>query len=502
MTAADELPAGVAAIEEDLTGPERYITTANQFLGVSLTQVQRRIFRAVAENKRVYVQSGNGVGKSFAAAVLNLAFLARHPESICLATSGTYSVLSDVLWKPMRRLHNHSELPGRALESPPRIHLDDEWYFKAVAPRHPSNLEGRHADTMLVTIEEVDKPDITRDHFDSAESMLTGPDDRIVAIANPPVDDSNVAADLRDDDRWHTVQFSSFESHNVRVDAGTLDDQRVPGLVGLDTIRDDWENWIGEKWPGLEAARRSHEERTDLDQRWYRRRAGIQPPAASSAHRPFHVSDVEAADNHTPDQPPAAPSAVGIDVARSGDRTVLAGLHGDHLRIHYSERGSNHTQQESQLRTYLDGWADALDGTLSIAVDAVGEGSALADRLDQAYRGVERFKAGSTAVAETEYTDCWTEGLALLGEQLSDTIAIDDRRLREELLAAARSVEFSERHLASRGPDGATVLEATGKEAVQDALNRSPDHLDAAMMAIWVAESESGGISPEDAVVF
>jgi hypothetical protein len=490
MSSDDAAPALANADGVDLsglTGPERYITVAERFLDVELTEVQRRIFRAVAEHKRVYVQSGNGVGKSFTAAALNLAFLARHPESICLATSGTYSVLSDVLWKPMRRLYSRSNLPGQALESPPRIELGEEWYFKALSPRNPSNLEGRHAGTIFVTVEEADKPDITREHFDSAESMLTGPDDRILAVGNPPEDEANVAAELRDSERWHTVRFSSFESRNVRVDAGTRDAERVPGLVGLDTVRDDWENWNGEEWPGLETARTAHERRDDLDGRWYRRRGGVQPPAASVAHRPFDVADVEAATNRDP--PPSAPStpeAVGIDVARSGDRTVLAAVHGSDLRIHYSEQGANHATQESRLRTYLDGWADATEGRLPVAVDAVGEGSGLADALADAYPGVERFKSGETARAETEYSDCWTEALAHLGTHLGENGVVGDRRLREELLAAARTVEFTETYLSSRG-EGATVLSASSKGEVKSALDRSPDHLDAAAMAAWAA---------------
>lgn len=358
MTMAD-MPDGepLDAAHEQFTGSDRYIAIVEAFLDVDLTAVQRRIFRAVAEHQRVHVQSGNGVGKSFTASALNLAFLTRHPESIAMATSGTYSVLSDVLWKPMRRLHTRSSLPGRALESPSRIQFDDEWYFKAVAPRHPANLEGRHAGMMLVTIEEVDKPDITREHFDSATSMLTGPADRILAIGNPPADESNGAHDLKESDRWHTIQFSSFDSHNVRVDVGELAAERVPGLVGLSTLKDDWETWHEESWPGLETARTAHRDTPSLDERWFRRRAGVMPPAGAEAYRPFYVADVEAASERAPETVPPTPDAVGIDVAWSGDRTVLAGVHGDDLRIHYSEQGTNHTTQERRLRTYLDSWA-------------------------------------------------------------------------------------------------------------------------------------------------
>lgn len=476
--AAPESPLESVADPSRYQGPERYVRVAEDFLDVELTAVQRRILRAVGEHKRVYVQSGNGVGKSFAAAVLNLAFLIRHPDSTNMATSGTYSVLSDVLWKPMRALFNRSGLPGRALESPPRIELDDEWYFKCVAPRHPGNLEGRHAGTMLVTIEEVDKPDISREHFDSAESMLTSAEDRILAISNPPEDEANVAHSLKESDRWHTIQFSSFDSRNVLVDVGETDADRVSGLVDLETVREDWETWNSELWPGLETARAAHRRRDDLDSRWYRRRAGAMPPAGASAHRPFHVADVQAAWDRDAETAPETPDGVGIDVARSGDRTVLAAVHGDVLRIHYNEQGTNHTAQEPQLRRSLDEWP-----AVEIAVDAVGEGSGLGDRLQQAYPNVTRFKAG--AAAGDEYKDRWAEGLAALGGFFDEGGVIRHRDLREELQIAARTVEYEERYLASRGSDGAQVLEATSKSAITDTLGHSPDLLDAALMAAW-----------------
>jgi hypothetical protein len=174
-------------------------------------------------------------------------------------------------------------------------------------------------------------------------------------------------------------------------------------------------------------------------------------------------------------------------VARSGDRTVLAAVHGSDLRIHYSEQSANHATQESRLHTYLDGWADATEGRLPVAVDAVGEGSGLADSLADAYPGVKRFKSGEIARAETEYSDCWTEALAHLGTHLGEDGVVGDRRLREELLAAARTVEFAETYLSSRGDSGATVLSASSKGEVKSALDRSPDHLDAAAMAAWAA---------------
>lgn len=465
------------------TGTDRYVEWVRDYLGVRLSEAQQEIIRSIATHDRTLVVGANGFGKSYSVACAALAFLFTNKPSTVLATSGTYGKLRRTLCKPIQELHRKAKdeayLPGRYKHSPPRIEVDGhpEWYFEAARPRDAGELEGTHNDYLLAIVEEADKDAVGPDVLDSMESLLTDDRDRIVAVANPPHDEANVVYDLMGDPTWNVLQYSSFESHNVAVEQGNAEPPMVDGLTTLDKIRDDWVSWNAEEWPGIEEARTAHQHRDNLDTRWYRRRAGAIPPQGAAAHRPFTVDEVEAAWNRTPARSRQTPTGVGIDVARSGDMTIMAGVHGDDLRIHYEEQGSNHTEQESRLRRVLDGWPD-FDG----AIDAKGEGSGLADRLCQAYPSMTRFDAGATPSNETEYRDCWTEGLHDLGKWLRNGGAISNRRLREELLVAARVVEFREKHLSSR--DDSTVLEATSKSEIKEQLGRSPDCLDAAYMAV------------------
>lgn len=470
------------------SGSDRYIRFAEDILDLQLADTQKRILEALADHRRVLVISANGVGKSYTVAIGKLAFLVTNIDAIVLGTSGSYSQFVDAAWRPLKSLHADAQqrvgLPGDTYDGgQPRLEIDSEWFAKVVSPRDPGDLEGRHANRMLVVIEEADKQYITREHFDSAGSSITDSNDRMLAVCNPPRDEADVVAQKLDSDRWHVIQFSSFESHNVQVDAGLLDAPKIPGLVDLDMLREDWNAWNDEPWPGFEQARTAHDRRDDLDERWYRRRAGVIPPANASVHRPFTVADVEAAWERDPQRTTATPQGSGIDVARSGDRTVLESIHGDALRVHYSEQGTDHTTQESILRDHLEDWPDH-----PTPIDAVGEGSALADRLRQAFPDVIRFKAGSEASQSTDYRNCWAEGLAALGDWLRDAGSISNRRLREELLVAARTIEYDSRYLASRGSSGAEVLEATSKDHVTERLGRSPDLLDGAVMAAWAAD--------------
>jgi len=470
-------------------GRDRYINFAEDVLDLQLAETQKRILRALTEHERTLVVSGNGVGKSYTVGVAMLAYLSTNLDATVMGTSGSYSQFVDAAWRPLKSLHRQAKdrvgLPGSARDGgQPELRIDDEWYAKIVSPRDPGDLEGRHAENMLVVIEEADKAYITPEHFDSAGSSITDANDRMLAVANPPEDESNVVYEKMQSDRWHVIQFSSFDSHNVQVDTGAVDEPKIPGLIDTETIRDDWEAWNNEPWPGLEQARTAHDRRDDLDARWYRRRAGIIPPAGAAAHRPFQRADVEAAWERDPDVDSLAPEATGVDVARSGDRTVATGVHGDRLRVHYAEQGANHVEQAEDLTQILDEWTDH-----PIAVDAVGEGSGLEDMLNERFPSTIRFNAGGTPERDTEFYDRWAEGLHLLGQWLRNGGSIEDRKLREELLVAARTLEYEERHMASRGRQGSEVLKLTPKSELKERLGRSPDLLDAAYMAVWARDS-------------
>jgi hypothetical protein len=460
------------------SGTDRYVRFVGDVLDLRTPDIQAQILEALEQHRRVCVVAANGVGKSYIAAAGGVATLYTNADTTVNVTSGSYGQLDDTIWKPLKRLHRQSGLPGRTLDNTRELKsgLGEEWYLKCLSPRNPGDLEGRHNARMIYVIEEADKPGITHDHIDSAESTLTDEDDRMLVIANPPVDETNVVSDLMDSDKWHTMQFASWESHNVQHP-----DDKIPGLVDLSEIRENWEEWNGEQWPGLDSAIAQTEERTDLDKRWYRRRAGRMPPEAADTWRPFSVADVEAAHNRAV-EPTERPQTFAIDVARSGDNTVATGKHGPELRTHYARQGTNHVTQKEELKDLL-----YTLGSPEIAVDAVGEGSGLADELADDFARVERFSNGMKPRQEREYYDAWAEALDLFGEFLDNGGAITDKHLYEEAIAAARSVEFSTRSLTSRGGD---VIEATSKATIKERLGHSPDYLDSALMANWLDMSE------------
>ncbi|SFR42191.1 hypothetical protein SAMN04487947_1235 [Halogeometricum rufum] len=462
------------------------------YLDVTVTEAQRKICRAIVENEKLLVQTANGIGKSFIlACVTNVWLVTLSPGSV-LATSGTYPKLKRTFCKPVESLHDNAlggiGLPGEYKRSPPRIEIDGRpnQYFEAASPKDTGELEGVHGGYVLGIIEEADKDDVTEATFDSMESLVSDQRDRLVAIANPPEDESNSLQQLYEDPTWETIRLTSFDSHNVHVERGTVDGEKIDGLATVWKIKQDWESYVGEEWPGFEQAKTAHVHRDDLDARWYRRRIGVTPPASASVYRPLDPSLVETA--YDPDATPTreTPSELGIDVARSGDETVAFGVHNRFLKNEYAARGTDHVTQEQRLAAKIREWP-----TPGLAVDAVGEGSGLADGLDDRFGTVTRFKNQSEAVDGTAYDDKWAESLGLFATWLEQGGTFADSDLYEQAKVAARTIQWEEKHLGSRGDGGADVLAATPKAEVKERLGRSPDHLDAALMAVWLSETET-----------
>lgn len=523
------------------TGPDRYARFIEELLDLQRTYVQDRILAALHEHDQVVVSAANGVGKSYIAAAGGIAALHCNPDTIVNVTAGTSGTLKTNIWKPARSLYRDSPLPamfgGRTMDGDREIRtgLDDEWFFECVSPRYPDDLQGPHNDHVIYIIEEADKPGVTGDHIEAVRSTGTDADDRILVISNPPDNSANIVHQLIENDEWHHLQFPTWDCHNVRLERGLEEGEEIGGLATTYKLKKDWREYHDEPWPGLEQAIRwsdpwlgadpedrsavlpsdlselpNDEFRTDLHSLWYRRRCGIVPTDTASTHRPYDADAAKGAHDPTISAGRGYPIGSGIDVARSSDRTVLVTLWSTgHWTVRYTTRGTDYPTQENELMadSRLGG-----DRHHPVAIDAVGEGSGLADYLDDRLPDLYRFGSDKKPLTDgtgdenpfglVNYKSQRAEALVAVGRKLSDDLTYGDGDLREELVAGARSIEFSTRTLDNRGKNGAEVVTVNSKDAVKERLGRSPDMLDAAMMAVWAAECTPDGFSADNAVVF
>lgn len=483
-------------LPENFTGPTKYWEAFEAWYGVDLTPEQKRIAEAIAENQHVHVEGANGFGKTFGIVAIALAFHRRHYPSSVVVTSGTYGKLKRTFCADAEKLYRDSPFtddvpwwPRGAWKWSPNPHIDvtgePTWQFEVASPSDAGELEGVHNDHVLVIVDEADKKDVDLDTLDSMDSLISDQNDRMVIISNPPEDETNAVARMGEVGiEPHKVQFSTFDSHNVQVERGARDGDRVPGLTGLHKLKGKWETHNGEAWPGYQTARamstRGHDQfRKDLNTLWYRRFAGIMPPAGAAKNRPFDLDIVNAGFVDSLETI-GSRQGTGIDVARSGDRTVQIDEREGVLTVEYSEPGTDHTLQFNDIWRNLEGEPDA-----NISGDAVGEGSKGIDDTAKRFPNVDRFKSDAVAAQEDTYKNRWTEGLCELGKWLERGGTYTDTRLRKELQAAARELTLEEQYIKNRE---AQVWVADSKDVVKDRLGHSPDHLDAAVMAIVAAK--------------
>jgi len=477
---------------------DRYARFAGTMLGLDRTRVFDAIAEALNNHKQTLVVGGNGVGKSYTVSALAIAALYTNPNVVVPVTAGNGDTVKNSIWKNVKSLWRGSPLPGDYKDNDRSLHteFDDKWFLECHSPKNPEDLEGDHNESVIYVIEEAEKPGITHEHIDSARSTLAE-DDHIIVLCNPPTDEANVVYDLQQKDSWHVLRFPTWESRNALVDRGLSSKEKIGGLSGVGKMQADWEEYHTEPWPGIdrvieisspyldadgnptvrerEKARSNPEFRDDLHERWYKRRAGIMPPQGSETWRPFSVAEVRAAWQRDAGHVRETPQSVGLDVARSADNTVMLGLHDSEERVHYETSGTNFEVQRPEIVSEIQQWPNP-----DITVDSTPMGRSLTDHLDSKFPNVHEFSNGERAVEETEYRDKWAEGLQAVGEWLRDGGSITTPELREELLAAARVLEFSEVTLRSRGE----IVEATSKERVKEHLGRSPDYLDSLLMAV------------------
>lgn len=497
-----------------------------QEANLTVPENQAELVRLVADPdvNRIVVESGNALGKTIAATMAGGWHFCLHWNSLTMLTSGNYDILRDTSWRFMKTLHKavqrNAAWPGKRTERPPQIEVPDheQWFLRYLSPRYARNLEGRHARRALVVIEEADKPDITHEHIDSAESTASDAGDTVLVLANPPEDKSNCVYDLLESDAWTNLNWDWTESRNVKLDLGDLDSaehDRIPGIVDLDRVKEDWENWNRRPWPGAEEAMVAHpdlggDKYQNLDPRWYRRRMGRMAPTGSSTLRPFYERDVQravdrwepwmaeeqtrladdpgalVADDYGPDDADVTEhlrAGVGADMARDGkDRMVVVDRRVDGiLNVFANLQPGDHNVSDTVLDVAAN--AGAIDGWFWI--DALGEGSGSADRAARKFGPCARFQASDKAHEETEYYDRRTEAMVHLGNMLKndELVVPPNGDLERELRQAARTLRLEKR---SRGSD--TVLNLKGKDDLKSSgrLGRSPDILDATALACYV----------------
>lgn len=171
---------------------------------------QRDVLMDLAENPKVTVKSGQGVGKTGVEAAAALWFLTCFPGSRIVATAPTKQQLNDVLWSEVAKWMNNSPLLSMLLKWTKTyiymIGYEKRWFAVARTATKPENMQGFHEDNMLFIVDEASG--VADPIMEAILGTLSGINNKLLLCGNP----TKTAGTFYDS---HTVDRGMYKCHTV-----------------------------------------------------------------------------------------------------------------------------------------------------------------------------------------------------------------------------------------------------------------------------------------------
>lgn len=194
---------------------------AREVLLFETDEWQKDALMDLAENPKVAIKSGQGVGKTGMEAVALLWFLTCFPYPRVVATAPTKQQLHDVLWSEVAKWQERSPLLKSILKwTKTYIYMvghEKRWFATARTATKPENMQGFHEDNMLFIIDEASG--VADPIMEAILGTLSGGNNKLLMCGNP-TKTSGTFYDAFYSSRWmykcHTV--SSEDSPRTSKD--------------------------------------------------------------------------------------------------------------------------------------------------------------------------------------------------------------------------------------------------------------------------------------------
>lgn len=148
---------------------------------------QKEALMDLADNPKVAIKSGQGVGKTGMEAAALLWFLCCFPYPRIVATAPTKQQLHDVLWSEVSKWMSKSPLLTEILKwTKTYIFMtgnEKRWFAVARTATKPENMQGFHEDNMLFIIDEASG--IADPIIEAIYGTLSGKNNKLLMCGNP-----------------------------------------------------------------------------------------------------------------------------------------------------------------------------------------------------------------------------------------------------------------------------------------------------------------------------
>lgn len=427
---------------------------------------QKNVSADVANNSKVSVRSGQGVGKSALEAAVVLWFLSCFPYPKVIATAPTRQQLHDVLWAEISKWQKKSPILKKILKwTKTKIYMrkyEERWFATARTATKPENMQGFHEDYMLFVVDEASG--VADPIMEAILGTLSGQYNKLLLCGNP-TKTSGVFYDSHNRDR------DMYKTHKVSA---------------LDSPRTSKDN--------IEMLKRKYGEGSDL---WRIRVLGEFPKGESDAF--ISLDAAEFAKDEIKLEPVGDTLYVGADISRFGDdQTVMYARIGGKV---VGEK-THHKKDTMQTTGHILGLVDECLKTypnmaVEIRVDDSGVGGGVTDRLNEINEerqlGYKIVPVNNGEKANDEYygnlgSELWGHIRDQLEENMTNFILGQPATLQlpddEKLIAQLTTRKWK------MGSNGKIFLER--KADMKKRGLQSPDRADAIVLAFCNIEDESG----------
>ena len=422
---------------------------------------QRQIAESVRDHPVTLVQTGNMIGKKFAAAGIIHEFACLHPGCLVLATAPTQVQLEEVLWKEVMRADSGALVPlgGRARKSPLKIDYGDGWQVLAYSTTQVERFSGHHAADLLVVVDEASGVD--DDIYEAIRSL--GPS-RELLIGNPLRPDGHffercqrTRADTSG--RVNLIEVSSLESPHVDMD------------------RSPW-GLADRSW--LEAARNDYGEGSMW---WVSHVLGLFPDAGEDTLVPRSWLDATA--KHAHERGGRIRIAIDLAEGRGAARSVVLARDDNGIIDIWCSATASMAEVAERVSAMV---AKHRAETRDVTWDATGVGADFHNRLSAVWiKDAKPYRGGLGGGAR--YANLRSAAAWMLRQRLDPDRMVTDPRgkpcrqhpfsIRPDHLVLLREEVQGLRYQSAKS--GAVELEP--KERLSARLRRSPDIADALIMS-------------------
>lgn len=405
---------------------------------------------------------------SYVAALAACWWIDCHPPgtAFVLTTAPSGAQVKAILWRYVNRIHAASGLVGRMNQTEMWIGNEMVALGRKPSDYSPDTFQGIHAQFVLAILDEA--CGIEEQLWNAISTITSNAGARTLAIGNPDDPTSYFAKVCQPGSTWNVQTISAFDSPNLTGEEVPL--EMAASLISAEWVARKKIEW-GEDSP-LYQSKITGQFPKDAED-------GIIPASFINPCRYLGESTL-----------PDAPSAGGIDVGDTNDRTVIFERRGQRAgRFKVIDHSGDAMNAVGLLVQVINEWQLAF-----VTVDVIGVGWGVYSRLRELSRidnptdpltshsaHVQRFSAGEQAHDPVRFVNkraelWWDIGRELSREHGWDLSAVDD-----DVIAELTTPKYR-----LEGSKGRILVES--KEDIRKRIGRSTDLADSLLMAFYAGE--------------